>query len=178
MSIPHPRQVRVYKILEIFFWKLNQVVIANTSWLGPWYFSFNFSAACKLPSREFWGYTTQPTSLLQLTRFDIHQCGTSLSEKELRRRKYWVAIRIKGIEENIHLVKQKEFVLGEPQVGFELHAVDFCFALNPLAMSKPARLLHQIFSSMFQGIWGHRQISDRFTTPLYVHSKNSFLWLL
>jgi hypothetical protein len=40
---------------------------------------------------------------------------------------------------NIRLVKQKEFVLGESQVEFERHAVDCCFALNLPAMNEPAK---------------------------------------
>lgn len=54
--------------------------------------------------------------------------------------------------ENIHLMKHREFGLGEPQVGFELHAIGCCFALNLLAMSEPARLLHQKLSSLYLGV--------------------------
>lgn len=46
----------------------------------------------------------------------------------------------------------KEFVLEELQVGFELHAIGGCFALNLPAMSESARLLHQKLSSMYLSV--------------------------
>lgn len=42
-------------------------------------------------------------------------------------------------EKTIRLVQRKVFVLGEFQVEFVLHAVDYYFALNLPAMTEPAR---------------------------------------